>query len=110
MTTRRQRKISDLLVMIEDQKKWIERCGGHLSGYIESYGDPGIPPTKDGKPHTITVPQKDVKLFVDRLVPVKGVENLFYSPHIGDGGTAIWEADSNVLKMYEHELAVLTGS
>jgi len=109
MAATRKQRISKLLVRIKDQRKWVERCGGCLSGYIETYGDPGIPPIIDGKPQIISVPQKHVNIFPDKLVPVKGAENLFYAPHIGDGGTAIWEADSAALRVYEDELTMLRG-
>lgn len=37
------------LVRLSDQRKWIESCGGDLSGYIANYGDPGVP-CANGKP------------------------------------------------------------
>jgi hypothetical protein len=34
---------------VENQRKFIEECGGDLAGYIARYGDPGVLTSK-GKP------------------------------------------------------------
>jgi hypothetical protein len=44
--TARQARLEE---MVADQEKWIKDCGGTLQGYIEAYGDPGVP-RKNGKP------------------------------------------------------------
>lgn len=56
---------------VADQRKWIDKCGGSLGGYLLRYGAADDP-----------------------------------NKH-GDGGQAIWDADSNELKQLEAELAAL---
>ena len=100
-----QTKYEKLQHRLAEQLVWMDQCGENLSGYIDHYGDPGVPPVdKDGTPRTVTIPP-DVKEIRDRLIPVPGSEDLFYVPHLGDGGTAIWEADHNHLRQLEQELA-----
>jgi len=100
MATRRDR----LLAEHSEQKKWIERCGGSLSGYIRHYGDPGVPPLdENGNPKTIVCP----KDLAPDLEPVPGKAGEYYAPHFGCGGTAIWEADMGYLRGIESELRLL---
>lgn len=98
------KKILLLRQQERDQRAWIERCGGDLAGYIAHYGDPGIPPMKDGKPQIITIPEKDHHLVRD-LARVPGTTNQFYSPMYGAGGTLIYQADKNRLDAIVRELS-----
>lgn len=119
------KKILWLRERVREQLKWIERCGGSLAGYVENYGDPGVPPLdKHGKPKVIWVPTERQGLMVGwlqpcehfepdgrRVLPDVGEGPLFHLPyyarHSGDGGTKIWEADHNRLLYWEHELREL---
>jgi hypothetical protein len=104
-----QSRISKLLRLIAEQRDFINRCGGSLSGYIKRYGDEGIPPCdEDGNSVIINVRPCDIHLF-DGHEPVPGVVNAFYARHYGDGGSAIFKADNDRLKQLEFEYAVLTG-
>lgn len=100
------KKILWLRERVCEQQKWIDRCGGSLTGYIEHYGDPGVPPLKDGKPHILTVP-KDKQHFCADLERVPGTADQFYAKHYGDGGTAIYEADYNRLMDWQRQLGQL---
>ena len=91
---------------VEEQKRWIDRCGGNLNGYIEHYGDPGVPPLENGKPKVITIPVESHSLCSD-LVRVPDTVDKFYAPHYGEGGTKIYEADFNRLKIWQRELSEL---
>lgn len=91
---------------VRAQKHWIDLHGGNLTGYIERYGDPGIPPLKNGQPMTILIDKADQHLVPD-LKRVEGTEDEFYAPHIGDGGTAIYNADLCRLQTWERELSEL---
>ncbi|MFY4731247.1 hypothetical protein [Nitrospira sp. BLG_2] len=97
------KKILWLRERVHEQKKWIDRCGGSLSGYIENYGDPGVPPLKDGKPHILTVPENKQHFFSEHE-RVPGTTDQFYANHYGDGGTAIYEADYNRLMDWQRQL------
>jgi hypothetical protein len=98
----KERKIERLAREVQEQRAWIERCGGSLAGYINHYGDPGIPPLNDeGKPKTITVKPQEVCLFEGRLEPVPDRPCCFFANHYGNGGTAIFEADHNRLVALE---------
>lgn len=88
---------------IQEQKNWIDRCGGSLSGYIEHYGDPGIPPLQNGMPKILTIPAASHYLCTD-LVRVPDTTDQFYAPHYGNGGTAIYEADYNRLQSLQNDL------
>jgi hypothetical protein len=101
------KKILWLRERVYEQKKWIDRCGGSLTGYIENYGDPGIPPLKDGKPHILTVPANKQHFIENSHVRVPGTDDQFYANHYGDGGTKIYEADFNRLKSWYTELSEL---
>lgn len=92
-----------LLEQHAEQQAWIEKCGGTLAGYIRHYGDPGVPPLdEDGEPKTITCrPELATRL---NLVPVPNKPGYYFSPHYGDGGTKIWEADTSCLRGIENEL------
>lgn len=95
-------KYERLLEQIETQKQWITTHGGDLQGYIHYYGDPGVPPKyKNGQPHVIHAKTADT---TQNLTPVPHQPNTYYAPHYGDGGTKIWEADTNKLKHLEAEL------
>ena len=98
------KKILWLRERITEQKKWIDRCGGSLSGYIDHYGDPGIPPLKDGQPQIHTIPADKQHLFTD-YERVPGTTDQFYARHFGDGGTAIYQADYDRLQCWEQELS-----
>ena len=100
------KKILWLRERIREQQKWIDRCGGSLSGYIENYGDPGIPPLENGKPKTHTIPQDKQHLF-DDYERVPGTTDQFYARHSGDGGTAIYNADYNRLLDWQRQLSDL---
>lgn len=101
-----QKKILWLQERIAEQRKWIDRCGGSLTGYIEHYGDPGIPPLKNGQPQVIIVPENKQYLIHNERVP--GTADQFYANHYGDGGTKIYEADFNRLQSWEQELVNCT--
>lgn len=101
------KKIIWLRERITEQKKWIDRCGGNLSGYIDNYGDPGIPPLKDGIPHILTVPANKQHFIENSHARVPGTDDQFYANHSGDGGTKIYEADFNRLKSWYTELSDL---
>lgn len=98
------KKIIWLRERVSEQKKWIERCGGNLEGYIANYGDPGVPPMKDGKPHIITVPEGKQHFF-EQHKRVPGTTDQFYANHYGAGGTLIYEADYNRLLQWQRELS-----
>jgi len=98
------KKILWLRERVREQQKWIDRCGGSLSGYIEHYGDPGIPPLKDGKPHILTVPENKQHFIENTHERVPGTTDQFYANHYGDGGTLIYEADYNRLKDWQRQL------
>lgn len=91
---------------VSEQQKWIDRCGGSLSGYIEHYGDPGVPPLKDGKTHILTVPEGKQHFF-EQHSRVPETTDQFYANHYGDGGTLIYEADYNRLLQWQRELSEL---
>jgi len=100
---KRTRRISFLLTCISDQRKWIKKCGGNLTGYIEQYGDPGIPPLKNGEPKQIeSVSQCDMFLFKG-YQPVPNKPGSFFARHYGSGGSAIWNADYGKLLELEAE-------
>jgi hypothetical protein len=101
------KKILWLRERVSEQKKWIDRCGGSLSGYIDHYGDPGIPPLKDGKPHILTVPENKQHFIENTHKRVPDTSDQFYANHYGDGGTAIYKADSDRLYIWQRELADL---
>lgn len=93
-----------LLVQRARQQKWIRDCGESLAGYIRRYGDPGVPPLdENGLPGTFVFPNGKSC----GLVPVPNIPDTFYLPHYGNGGTAIWEADTNELGRIESELRLL---
>jgi hypothetical protein len=92
---------------IREQKKWIDRCGGTLTGYIENYGDPGVTPLKDGKPHIIVVPPEKQHFLENSHKRVPGTTDQFYANHYGDGGTAIYKADYDRLVIWQNELTDL---
>jgi len=100
------KKILWLRERVSEQRKWIDRCGGSLAGYIENYGDPGIPPLKDGQPKIHVIPHDKMYLFYD-YEKVPGTTNQVYAKHSGDGGTAIYKADTDRLDSWEKELAAL---
>jgi hypothetical protein len=62
-----------LVKQIEQQKAWIQECGGHLQGYIARYGAAADP------------------------------------DHYGNGGEAIYQADTNELKRLQAELDAEIG-
>ena len=73
MTKQRQK----LEKRVEDQRQWIQNCGGTLEGYRKRYGDPGFPvPIGDGKQTGMS----------------------------GEGGTAIYNADIRALERLEAAL------
>lgn len=95
-----------LLVELAQQRAWIESCGGTLEGYIRRYGDPGVPPLdQDGDPCLIIGDFSDA--LQEQLVKVPGYSYMFFLPHFGNGGTAIWQADTNKLRQLELELQYL---
>lgn len=98
------KKIIWLRERIKQQKEWIDRCGGNLIGYIANYGDPNTPPLdKDGNPKIITIPG-DKQSLVPTLTRVPNTSDQFYTPHSGNGGTAIYNADYWRLHKWEIEL------
>lgn len=100
------KKIIWLRERVTEQKKWIDKCGGSLSGYIAHYGDPGVPPIKDGQPHILTVPENK-QHFIPDYERVPGTTDQFYAKHYGDGGTKIYEADYNRLLDWQRQLSDL---
>ena len=101
------KKIVWLLQQVEEQRAWIVKCGGDLLGYIANYGDPGISPLdENGHPKTCVIPSHEVEL-IKRFVPVPNAPDTFFIPHRGNGGTAIFEADSQQLEIWEQELTML---
>jgi hypothetical protein len=101
------KRIVWLRLRIARQKEWIDRHGGDLAGYVARYGDPGRHPLgPDGLPRAITVAAGDRALLPD-LERVPGTEDRFYAAHFGDGGTAIYQADSNQLSVLQRELSDL---
>jgi hypothetical protein len=111
MTRRRisQKRIDTLRRQIDEQRKWIEQCGGDHAGYIANYGDPGVPPLEDGKPKILSIKPCDVHLFEGRFEPVLDQPNCFFARHSGNGGTAIYKADHDHLVGLETEFEMLTG-
>ena len=101
------KKILWLRERVAEQKKWIDKCGGSLTGYIENYGDPGVAPLVDGKPKIIVVPIEQQGLIENTHVLVPGTEDQFYGNHYGNGGTAIYKADYDRLLCWQDELAAL---
>jgi len=101
------KKILWLRERVREQQKWIDRCGGNLTGYIEYYGDPGVPPLKDGKTHILTVPENKQHFIENTHKRVPGTTDQFYANHYGDGGTKIYEADYNRLMQWKQELSKL---
>lgn len=92
-----------LQMQIHEQQAWIERCGGSLAGYIHNYGDPGVPPCdENGESRTFVCPE-DLAVALS-LVPVPNKPGSYFMPHSGNGGTAIWEADTSHLRGLENEL------
>lgn len=101
------KRLSWLLKQVEEQRAWIAKCGGNLLGYIAAYGDPDIPPLdENGHPKTCVIPSHETEL-IKRFVPVPNVPDTFFIPHRGNGGTAIFEADSRQLEIWEQELTKL---
>jgi hypothetical protein len=104
------KRILMLRNQIRQQKEWIGRCGGDLAGYIANYGDPGVPPLdSNGKPAVFEVPADKVSLFSNykRLPEAEQTNPGFvkiYKKHCGDGGTAIYKADSDSLAILEKAL------
>lgn len=92
---------------VSEQQKWIARCGDSLTGYIENYGDPGVPPMKYGKPLILTVPENKQHFVENTHKRVPETTDQFYANHYGDGGTLIYEADYNRLLQWERELSEL---
>jgi hypothetical protein len=91
------------------QRLWIEKCGGTREGYIRHYGDPGVPPVDDmGNPRVLTIPD-DLTSFADGLgmQPVPGQPGVYYFQHFGDGGSAIWKADTDYLKRLEAQAEMM---
>ena len=89
---------------IYEQKKWMDRCGSNLEGYIANYGDPGIPPLKNGQPHSLTIPENKQHFIENTHKRVIGTTDQFYANCYGDGGTKIYHADYNRLLQCELEL------
>lgn len=105
----RKTKAESLREAIIQQRKWIERCGGDLAGYIANYGDPGIPPVdEDGNRKVIEAKPGDVRLF-SGYEPVPGRPNCFFAKHTGNGGSAIYKADYDRLVSFETEFEMRTG-
>lgn len=101
------KRLSWLLKQVEEQRAWIVKCGGDLLGYIAAYGDPGIPPLdENGQPKTCVIPSHEIEL-IKRFVPVPNALDTFFIPYHGNGGTAIFEADSRQLEIWEQELTRL---
>ena len=67
--------IHKLQNQINEQREWIEQCGGSLLGYLRRYGDAS----------------KDKNFY-------------------GNGGRAIYDADTNALHKLEEELCKLKDS
>lgn len=100
-------RIQTLQAQIKSQKQWIDRCGGNLTGYIEHYGDPGMPPLEDGQPKTFLIPADKADIVRDHLEKVSGYigpDILVYARHYGNGGTAIYDADIQRLASLEADL------
>lgn len=94
--SRRERALRLLL----EQQAFINKCGGDLAGYIRKYGDPGVPPLdENGQPRTVRLPAGELI----GLTKVPGEPGTYYLPHSGNGGTAIWEADTAELRRLEEE-------
>lgn len=106
---RQQKRIENLRSEISSQRKWLLTNGGSLAGYIQNYGDPGIPPLEDGKPKILSIRPRDVHLFEGTYEPVPGQPNHFYAMHFGNGGSAIWKADHDRLVSMENEYEMRTG-
>lgn len=98
------KKILWLRERIKEQKDWINRCGGNLSGYIAHYGDPGTPPLDEhGDYKVITVPVEKQYLIPD-YERVPETTDKFYAGCYGEGGTKIYEADYGRLVSWQNEL------
>ena len=82
MATRRRMNRAQLAKEIKSQRQWIEEHGGDLAGYIARYGDPGHP--------------------IDRYAATGG--------YYGAGGTAIYQADAEVLRALEADFRVRFGA
>lgn len=98
------KKILWLRERVREQKRWIDSCGGSLTGYIEKYGDPGVTPLKDGKPHVIAVPENKQHFLENTHTRVEGTTDQFYANYYGHGGTAIYDADYGRLVSWQKEL------
>lgn len=97
--------LEQLHARIVRQRAWIEKCGGTLAGYIAAYGDPGVPPLNpDGAFASFALPEDKQHLFpLGMLTPVPDQPGRFYKRHFGDGGTAIYKADTDHLAVMEAE-------
>jgi hypothetical protein len=113
------KKILWLRDRIASQTAWIKQCGGDHAGYEDRYGNPGLPPKDlqgENPPETRHLPfrttkriPKDHQNCVADLKPVFDTPDneFFYLPHLGHGGTAIFEADTNRLRIWQQELGEL---
>jgi hypothetical protein len=128
MVMRADKRIQWLREQVAEQRAWITKCGGDLTGYIANYGDPGVPPInpKTGRKRIFVLKLEDDRLFRPRVnaglltraamedwpdgVDWEHGEQCFYAPHSGNGGTAIYEADQNHLDVLERELATLEAN
>lgn len=100
-------RIKWLRERVAEQRAWINKCGGDLTGYIEHYGDPDRAPLdRHGNCQTFTLTAEQAALFDEGyLRPVPNAQGSYYAPMFGSGGTAIYEADASRLASWERELA-----
>lgn len=102
-------KADFLINRVLEQRQWVESHrranGGTLQGYIDRYGDPGVPPKdEEGLPRLVKMPESLAARFEYKLSGLSSDGPLYYQKMHGNGGTAIFKADTDALKQYEVEL------